>query len=632
MPCKKSKSARSSAKKSKNTKEAVQVEVGLHNYIIRTRRQSQNEQQQKMAEITQPCPTNSSSSTLMPSIKENASITQAINEKENANIMSDSVNNTELLHPLNIEVGAQSTDDSAPISSNMSKVKGKVADIVERINNTPNSSPLPSPTATAISSHLLENMSTMEQQELFKSQTTSHACCQHDLSAVIHDLSETTKQLNSTVTRLQQELSGLRAQKDEQESKVSNLVQSHNEDKSRIDGILRVIADHEQRFQSMVGIMTKQDEEIKGLKRALQGMVAKSWRQNLIVSGVIERNGENPKWAVLEFFKKDMKIQDSIEVLKAHRIGSGNERPILVELGKIEDKAKIYQHVSNLKGHKNAKGKTFFISDQLPDAFAEKRRQESFIKFLNSKLPVAQQMDLSFKKGDLYVNSEKYSAPIAAPSIKQQIMPTTEEKKQINAIEILEGDTRDLHNSQFVGYAANVKTMDQVNGAYMAVRKIHPDATHVMCAFRFPGYNPLKSYGMADDGEHGGARRILDVLHKEKVYNCAAFVVRYYGGTNLGPDRFKIIEAVSSSAIAEVVHSQRPRSVPWNNAEESSTQWGDSRESQDGSEFGSAPSLPNEGRASMLNPDYLRPRSGQSPLVQPSTPDDATSQQSSQQG
>lgn len=216
-------------------------------------------------------------------------------------------------------------------------------------------------------------------------------------------------------------------------------------------------------------------------------------------------------------------------------------------------------------------------------------------------------MDMAFQKGDLLVQGKRYEPPIAPPTIRQLVLPSTEEQRIDENIEIFEGATRDQNDSIFVGYAARVKKMEQVEGAYREVRRAHPDATHVMCAFRFPGENPTKSFGMADDGENGGARRILAKINQEKMYNIAVYVVRYYGGTNLGPDRFSFIETVALSAISELLDKERPKSTPWSQQDPGTDGESAWDESADSNPFDlNEPGLPNDGRASLLQPYYLQ--------------------------
>ena len=65
---------------------------------------------------------------------------------------------------------------------------------------------------------------------------------------------------------------------------------------------------------------------------------------------------------------------------------------------------------------------------------------------------------------------------------------------------------------------------------------MHAGATHVTAA-----YNLTNSKGYQDDGEYGAGYHLLRMLDDTFQQNIAVFVVRVYGGTNLGPQRFECI-------------------------------------------------------------------------------------------
>lgn len=55
--------------------------------------------------------------------------------------------------------------------------------------------------------------------------------------------------------------------------------------------------------------------------------------------------------------------------------------------------------------------------------------------------------------------------------------------------------------------------------------------------------------GYQDDGEHTAGTRILDLIQQRKCHNMAVFVVRNFGGTHIGPQRFECIATVADQAI-----------------------------------------------------------------------------------
>jgi uncharacterized YigZ family protein len=97
------------------------------------------------------------------------------------------------------------------------------------------------------------------------------------------------------------------------------------------------------------------------------------------------------------------------------------------------------------------------------------------------------------------------------------------------------GRTRfEIAGSAFVGHAAPAASVEAAEAVVAEVREDHPDATHVVPAYRVRA-DPLRAYA-SDDGEPGGSAGTpaLNVLEGEGLENVVAVVVRYFGGTELG--------------------------------------------------------------------------------------------------
>ena len=74
--------------------------------------------------------------------------------------------------------------------------------------------------------------------------------------------------------------------------------------------------------------------------------------------------------------------------------------------------------------------------------------------------------------------------------------------------------------------------------------------THISCAYRLEGATgPYLQEGY-DDKEHGAGRAILSTLKKASVQAIAVYVVRYYGGIQLGPRRYAILRELTDAAIS----------------------------------------------------------------------------------
>ncbi|MFB6301366.1 MAG: YigZ family protein [Haloferacaceae archaeon] len=102
----------------------------------------------------------------------------------------------------------------------------------------------------------------------------------------------------------------------------------------------------------------------------------------------------------------------------------------------------------------------------------------------------------------------------------------------------------EVRGSEFVGHVAPVGSMEAAESFVAAVREEHPEATHVVPAYRVPAGEAsagrpaerrLREWS-SDDGEPAGSagKPALNVLQGRELRNVAAAVVRHYGGVELG--------------------------------------------------------------------------------------------------
>lgn len=94
-----------------------------------------------------------------------------------------------------------------------------------------------------------------------------------------------------------------------------------------------------------------------------------------------------------------------------------------------------------------------------------------------------------------------------------------------------------IRGSEFVGYAAPTRSIDDAEAFVDEIRAAHPDATHVVPAYRVRVDDDglLREYE-SDAAEPTGSagKPALTVLVRRDVENVAVAVVRYFGGTKLG--------------------------------------------------------------------------------------------------
>ena len=74
-------------------------------------------------------------------------------------------------------------------------------------------------------------------------------------------------------------------------------------------------------------------------------------------------------------------------------------------------------------------------------------------------------------------------------------------------------------------------------------------ATHNITAWRVRGENGVQYQDCDDDGETAAGGRVLHLLELMGVWDAMVVVTRWYGGVQLGPDRFRIINQTARDAL-----------------------------------------------------------------------------------
>ena len=141
----------------------------------------------------------------------------------------------------------------------------------------------------------------------------------------------------------------------------------------------------------------------------------------------------------------------------------------------------------------------------------------------------------------------------------------------------------EVSGSEFIGYVAPADTVEAAEAVIEEVEAEHPEATHVVPAYRVPagtasadqpGSVMLREW-CSDDGEPSGSsgKPALNVLVQQDIRNVVAAVVRYYGGTNLGVGGLAraysrgVKEAVDAAGVVEdVPHEQFEVAVDYNDS------------------------------------------------------------------
>lgn len=373
------------------------------------------------------------------------------------------------------------------------------------------------------------------------------------------------------ISKLQKTMDGVLKRTTNQEIITSNTshkvedieeqISQHNDD---IDELSKEL--HETKFQLQIvsNIVIKQDKQIGFLRQKINEMQRREMSGNIVITGIPDAKQEKPIQLLNTFVEKGLELPELIPANKAYRIGTGQNRPLIVELRHPENKAKIFSNATKLKGKVNEKGKPYFVAEQLPEEMNENGRRMNELVSENKKKPSSHKLDMTFQRGQLIINEEPYQKQVTPPSAKEILNPGEGLFEKANELDIIKGKQEEHQKSKFISYAVAVNDLEEVRAALLKVQMKFPNATHISCAYRIPGSNTPNNQDYVDDGEHGCGQTMLKVLKEEQLLNIAVILVRFYGGKHLEVQRFEIFRTLTQAAIQALMKkreqedSQRP--------------------------------------------------------------------------
>ena len=215
------------------------------------------------------------------------------------------------------------------------------------------------------------------------------------------------KELNRTLVSLKTDIQGLQSIK----GTVENFTITWKE--SVDSGLLDLETKndmHEHKVKLLANIVIKQDERIKVLESRLSAVHSREIRPNVRISGILEKRNETREElfeCVTSFFKKELEIEEVIEIADAYRIGTGNDRAIVVRLKYFTDKTIIFADTSKLKGLKNAKKTQYFVQEEQTEEQREDRQKYRELVRENLEKDENDRLKIKMAKGQIMVNKHQ---------------------------------------------------------------------------------------------------------------------------------------------------------------------------------------------------------------------------------
>ncbi|KAG4440592.1 hypothetical protein IFR05_003909 [Cadophora sp. M221] len=143
------------------------------------------------------------------------------------------------------------------------------------------------------------------------------------------------------------------------------------------------------------------------------------------------------------------------------------------------------------------------------------------------------------------------AAPFA-PSNPTSVVPPEHDIQSEQQIPWTLSDVVVELKSVFIARSAPVSTPEQAK-LYLqhllnSDKKVR-SATHNITAWRIQGDNGVTYQDCDDDGETAAGGRVLHLMQLMDIWNVMVVVTRWYGGYQLGPKRFTIINTVARDAF-----------------------------------------------------------------------------------
>ena len=115
------------------------------------------------------------------------------------------------------------------------------------------------------------------------------------------------------------------------------------------------------------------------------------------------------------------------------------------------------------------------------------------------------------------------------------------------------GDVVTIKKSRFQAHLCRVQSFSDVEPALIDIKlpKKIAKATHNIYAFRVKNADAEVLEKCYDDGEAGASQRLLDLIRAHGCDDVLICVTRWYGGVQLGPQRFREITNVARALLRD---------------------------------------------------------------------------------
>ena len=85
----------------------------------------------------------------------------------------------------------------------------------------------------------------------------------------------------------------------------------------------------------------------------------------------------------------------------------------------------VFRNIDKLSYEKNEEGTKYYINGQLPEVLNKKRRRMNQINMQNKRKEPSARDNIVIKKGNLYINGERYESMVISLRLKTSLILAT---------------------------------------------------------------------------------------------------------------------------------------------------------------------------------------------------------------
>lgn len=410
-----------------------------------------------------------------------------------------------------------------------------------------------------------EGTSLISKEEFLKKTTNQKLEKMADAINKVHDQ---IQQMNDTFdSKIKPTQDAMFNEDDGALSRISSLIDNAKSTDKSLQEIMEENLQLRDELDILKGVVHRITRQLDVANSKINTLLTKSMEDNLIFTGILDDlPKKDPRQQLHAFLYHKMHLTDiyDSDIISVYRLGkpAKDKNRAIVAQCTPNLRRYIQKNQAALKDQLNSQGGKFFINQQLPEAVSEQRREiREIIKECKDKedeLPRSAKSTFTVKADKVFINGQLQRKKITPPTV-QNLFPDEKEQERIDQVKFKLFHTEPEHGSSFKAAVFSPTAMQDVRRAYVKLSQDYPTADHIAVACSVKGETAYQ-----DNGEHGSGFRILRCIKQASLDNVAIFIMRHYGGLNLGPRRFTIINELSRVATEYIKnlpnHSSPPRS------------------------------------------------------------------------